>query len=75
MLGPFTVTSWISPYAYHLELPAPICIQQVQSILLLAPVTDNSLVGQCVIPVPPVEVDSEEEYQVTSFEDSRIYRN
>jgi len=31
--------------------------------------------AQVVAPPPPVEVDGEEEYQVSSLEDSRVYRN
>jgi len=33
------------------------------------------MVGQRVEPPPSVEVDGEEEYQVSSVEDSRVYRN
>jgi hypothetical protein len=33
------------------------------------------LVGQRVLPPPPVEVDGEEEYLVSSVEDSWVYRN
>jgi hypothetical protein len=36
---------------------------------------EDPLVGQVVLPPPPVEVDGEEEYQVQSVEDSRIYRS
>ena len=28
-----------------------------------------------MLPPPPVEVDDEEEYQVSSVEESRVYRN
>ena len=36
---------------------------------------NDPLVGQRVEPPPPVEVDGEEEYQVSSVEDSRVYRS
>jgi hypothetical protein len=36
---------------------------------------DDPLVGQRIEPPPMVEVDGEEEYQVSSVEDSRMYRN
>jgi len=36
---------------------------------------DDPLVGQQIEPLPPVEVDGEEAYQVSSVEDSRMYRN
>jgi hypothetical protein len=37
-------------------------------------VVEDSLVGQWVEPPPSVEVDGEEEYQVSSIEDSRVNR-
>jgi len=41
----------------------------------LDPVVSYPLRGQQVKPRPPVEVDGEEEYQVSSVEDSGMYRN
>jgi hypothetical protein len=41
----------------------------------LDPVVEDPLEGQAVLPPPPVEVDGEEEYQLSSVEDSRVYRN
>jgi hypothetical protein len=38
-------------------------------------VIEDPLLGQPVEPPPSVEVDGEEEYQIASVEDSRIYRN
>jgi hypothetical protein len=34
---------------------------------------DDPFMGQRVVPPPPVEVNGEEEYQVSSIEDSRVY--
>ena len=73
--GTFSGTKQISPYAYELDLPASIRIHRVQPISLLEPVVEDPMVGQVVLAPPPVEVDGEEEYQVSSVEDSRIYRN
>jgi len=39
------------------------------------PVVDDAVVGQLIEPPPPLAVDGEEEYQVSSIEDSRIYRS
>ena len=36
---------------------------------------DNSLAGQRIEPPPLVEVNGEEQYQVSSVEDSRMYRS
>jgi hypothetical protein len=65
----------VSPYAYELELPASIRIHRVQPVLLLDPVSEDPLLGQVMPPPPPMEVDGEEEYQESSIEDSRMYRN
>jgi hypothetical protein len=74
-LGPFRVQKQVSPYSYELELPASIRIHRVQPVYLLDPVVEDPLEGQVVPPPPPVEVDGEEEYQVSGVEDSRVYQN
>ena len=74
-LGPFRVKRQVSPYAYELELPTSIRIHRVQPVSLMDPVSEDLLQGQVMPPPPPVEVDGEEEYQVSSVEDSRMYRN
>jgi len=74
-LGPFRVQKQVSPYAYELQLPALIRIHRVQPVSLLDPVVEDPLEGQVVLPPPPVEVDGEEEYPVSSVEDSRVYRS
>jgi hypothetical protein len=74
-LGLFWIQKQVSPYAYELELPASMRIHRVQPVLLLDPVVEDPLEGQVVPPPPPVEIDGEEEYQVSSVEDSRVYRN
>jgi hypothetical protein len=73
-LGPFQVRKQMSPYAYELELLASIRIHQVQPVSLLDPVVEDTLGGQVVLPPPSVEVKGEEEYQVSSIKDSRVYR-
>jgi len=74
-LGPSKVLRRISPYAYELELPASIRIDRVQPVSLLEPVVNDPLDGQRIELPTPVEVDGEEEYQVSGVEDSRVYRN
>jgi hypothetical protein len=74
-LGQFRVQKQLSPYAYVLELPTWIRMYRVQHVSLLDPVAEDPLEGQGVLPPPPLEVDGEEEYQVSSVEDSRIYRS
>jgi hypothetical protein len=74
-LGPFRVRRQVSPYAYVLELPASIWIHRVKPVLLLDPVAEDPMIRQCVEPPPSVDVDGEEEYQVSSVEDSWVYWN
>jgi hypothetical protein len=65
----------VSPDAYELKLPGSIRIHQGQPDVLLDLVVEDPMVGQHVEPPPSVEVEGEEEYQVSSVEDSRVYRN
>jgi hypothetical protein len=65
----------VSLYAYELDLLVSIRIHRVQPVSLLDPVVEDPLEGQVVLPPPSVEVDGEEEYQVSSVEDSRMYRS
>jgi hypothetical protein len=69
-LGPFTVKKQVSPYACELELPAAMKIHRVQPVSLLDPVVEDLLEGEGVLPPSPVEVDGEEDYQVSGVEDS-----
>jgi len=59
----------------ELELPVSIRINWVQAVSHLDPVVNDPLEEQRVNLPPPVEVDGDEEYQVSKGEDSRMYRN
>ena len=74
-LGPYRVLCRIFPYSYELEFPASIQIHRVQPVSLLDPVVDDPVAGQRIEPPPPVEVDGEEEYQVSSVENSSMCRS
>jgi hypothetical protein len=74
-LGQCRVQGQVSPDAYELELPASIRIHCVQPVSLLNPLVEDPLEGQVVLPPPHVEVDGEEEYQVSGVEDSPVYWN
>jgi hypothetical protein len=49
-------------------------IHRVQPVSLLNPVVEELLVGQVILPPPPVDVDGKEEYQVSGVENSQAYR-
>jgi len=72
-LGPFTVVCRVSSHAYKLEFPASIRIHRVQPVSLLDLAVNDPLDSQKVKPPPRVEVDGEEEYQVSSVENSQMY--
>ena len=74
-LGPSTVVHRISPYASGLELPASLWIHRAQPVCLVNPVLNDPLEGHRVNPRPPGEVDGEEEYQISSVDNTRMYRN
>ena len=65
----------VSLYAYELELPGSIQIVRLKPVLLFDPEVAYPMVGQRVEPSPLVEVDGGEPYQVSSAEDSQVYRN
>jgi len=74
-LRPSNVVCHVFPYTYKLELPASIQTHRVQPVLLLDLVVDEPLDGELVDLPPPVEVDSDKEYQDSSGEDSLVYYN
>jgi hypothetical protein len=65
----------VTPYAYELERPASIRIHRVQHVSLFDPLVDDLMERQVVLPPPPLDVDGEEEYQVSSVEYSPVDRN
>jgi len=65
----------VSPYVNELDLPESIRIHRVQPVSLLDPVVTDPLEGPQIKSQPPVEVDGNEDYQVSSVEDSQMYRN
>jgi len=73
--GPILVICQVSPDAYQPELPASMLIHRVQPVPFLDPVIDYPLRGQQITPLPPVDVDGEEAYKVSSIDDSRMDRN
>jgi hypothetical protein len=65
----------VTPHAYELELPASIRIHRVQHVSLLDKVVEDPVEGQVFLHPPRVEVDGEQEYEVSSVEDRWPYQN
>ena len=73
-LRPFPVMALVGRYACRLELPATMKIHNVFHVCLLEPAASDPFPGQIIPPAPPVEVDREEEWEVTDVLDSRLFR-
>jgi hypothetical protein len=73
-LGPFKVLEKVGATSYRLQLPASMQIHPVFHSNLLRLDPDNPLPGQIQEPPPPIEIEGEEEFEVSKIKDSRRYR-
>jgi hypothetical protein len=76
-LGPFKIVEKVSSHAYKLDLPTSMKIHPTFHISKLTPRTIKGLsdIGNRELPpLPPIIVNSNEEYEVDQILDSRIYR-
>ncbi len=73
-LGPFPVVKQINKVAYRLELPTSMKIHPVFHVSLLEPYKESTLPGRVQEPPPPIEIEGDEEFEVSEILDSRIHR-
>jgi hypothetical protein len=73
-LGPFPVIELIGKHACRLQLPLTMKVHNVFHVRLLEPASSDPIPGQQMLPAPPVEVDGEEEWEVSEVLDSRMFR-
>ena len=73
-LGPFLVDKQINEVAYRLDLPTSMKIHPVFHVSLLEPYKESTIPGRLQVPPPPIEIDGEEEFEISEILDSRINR-
>lgn len=73
-LGPYKVLEAIGKNASHLKLPHQLKIHNVFHVSLLEKHTEDTF-DRAPAPVPPVEVEGEEEWEVEKILNSRLVRN
>ena len=73
--GPFRIMeapNLKTPYAYRVDFPADIKVHLVRHISELKPAANNPYPGQIIPPLPLVEIDGEEEWEVEEVLDAKI---
>jgi hypothetical protein len=73
-LGPFSVFKQINDVAFRLELPPSMKIHPVFHVSLLEPYKGSSIPGRFQVPLPLVEIEGQEEFEVSKILNSRIIR-
>ncbi|SOV04857.1 uncharacterized protein UDID_17215 [Ustilago sp. UG-2017a] len=71
-LGPFSVSEIISSHAYRLQLPPSMKIHNVFHVDRLEPYVANTIPNRVQPPPPPVEIESDLEYEVKQILDSKV---
>jgi hypothetical protein len=71
-LGPFSIIKQINDVAFRLELPPSMKIHPVFHVSLLELYKESSIPGRFHVPPPPVELNGQEEFEVSEILDSRI---
>ncbi len=73
-LGPFRVSKQVNEVAYRLDLPSNMKIHPVFHVSLLEPYKESTIPGRLPAPLPPIEINGEEEFEVSKIIDSHINR-
>ena len=72
-LGPFQIIELVLSHAVHLGLPLALkCIHPVFHVSLIQPSIPSTIPNQTEDPLPLLELDNDDEYEVNWILDSRI---
>ena len=72
-LGPFEVITWAGSRSYTLWLPDSMhAVHLVFHILMLKPVTPNSMLNQVWSPLSPAKINGQPKYEMSKILDSKI---
>ncbi|SPC65294.1 related to transposon-encoded proteins with TYA, reverse transcriptase, integrase domains in various combinations [Ustilago sp. UG-2017b] len=71
-LGPFSISEVISSHAYRLQLPPSMKIHNMFHVDRLEPYVANPIPNRVQPPPPPVEIESDMEYEVEQVLDSKV---
>jgi hypothetical protein len=72
--GPFMIIKQINDVAFRLELPTSMKVHLVFHVSLLEPYKKSSIPSRSQAAPPPIEINGEEEFEVSEILDSRINR-
>ena len=61
-----------TPYAYRLDFPADIKLHPVRHISKLEPAANDPYPGQIITPLPPLQMDGEEKWEVEEVLDAKV---
>jgi hypothetical protein len=74
-LGPYEIEKKYSDLAYRLKLPTTMKIHPTFHPSYLYPYEEDKIEGRQEPPLPPIEIEGEEEYEVEKILDGRLWRN
>jgi len=74
-IGPFKILAKIGMGAYKVALPPSMAIDNTFHISLLEPYQENQFPSQIKEPLPPIQIEGEEEYELDRIIDSPLHYN